>query len=59
VVTAAFRTLLPQVTRLVAFFFQRTLVSRALARLRGRGEDQALAEALAATESARLEVAWK
>jgi len=58
-VTAAFRALLPQVTRLVAFFFQRTLVSRALSRLHGRGEDRALAEALAATESARLEVAWR
>ncbi len=59
VVEAAFRELLPQATRLVALFFQRTLVSRALARLRGRGESEALARAVAATESANLEVAWK
>lgn len=57
-VTDAFRTLLPQVTRLVALFFQRTLVSRALARLEGRGEDEALLRALASAESARLDVAW-
>jgi len=58
-VEAAFRQLLPEVTRLVALYFQRTLVSRALARLRGRGEGEALARAVAATESANLEVAWK
>jgi DNA-binding transcriptional MerR regulator len=58
-VEAAFRALLPEATRLVALFFQRTLVSQALARLRGRGESEALASAVAATESARLEVAWK
>jgi DNA-binding transcriptional MerR regulator len=58
-VEAAFRELLPEATRLVALFFQRTLVSRALARLRGRGESEALAQAVAATESSNLEVAWK
>jgi DNA-binding transcriptional MerR regulator len=58
-VEAAFRALLPEVTRLVALYFQRTLVSRALARLRGRGEDEALTRAVAATESAELEVAWR
>jgi DNA-binding transcriptional MerR regulator len=58
-VEAAFRALLPEATRLVALYFQRTLVSRALARLRGRGEDEALGRALAATESASLQVAWK
>jgi len=58
-VEAAFRELLPEATRLVALYFQRTLVSRALARLRGRGEGEALARAVAATESANLEVAWK
>lgn len=58
-VTARFRELLPQATRLVALFFQRTLVSLALERLEGAGEDDALREALAATESARLEVSWK
>jgi len=58
-VEAAFRALLPDATRLVALFFQRTLVSQALARLRGRGESEALARAVAATESSSLEVAWK
>jgi DNA-binding transcriptional MerR regulator len=55
-VTAAFQQLLPQVTRLVALHFQRTLVNRALNRLRGKQEHQALTAALAATENARLEV---
>lgn len=58
-VEAAFRALLPEATRLVALYFQRTLVSQALARLRGRGESEALARAVAATESSSLEVAWK
>jgi DNA-binding transcriptional MerR regulator len=58
-VEAAFRALLPDATRLVALYFQRTLVSQALARLRGRGESEALARAVAATESSSLEVAWK
>jgi DNA-binding transcriptional MerR regulator len=55
----AFRTLLPQVTRLVALHFQRTLVNRALERLRRSGDDKALELALEATESARLEVEWR
>jgi DNA-binding transcriptional MerR regulator len=60
-VAAAFRTLLPQVTRLVALHFQRTLVNRALNRLRGREELEDLEAALAATEEGRLEVkvAWR
>jgi DNA-binding transcriptional MerR regulator len=58
-VTEAFRDLLPRVTRLVALHFQRTLVSRALERLAGRGEDDDLRAALAATESSRLEIAWR
>lgn len=57
-VTRAFRELLPQVTRLVALHFQRTLVTRALARLEGSHELDDLAEALAAVESSRLEVKW-
>ena len=57
-VTDAFRNLLPQLTRLVALHFQRTLVSRALHRLAGHGEDD-LRAALAATESASLEIAWR
>lgn len=58
-VTARFRELLPQVTKLVALYFQRTLVTRALQRLEGAGESDALREALAATEAKRLEVTWK
>lgn len=60
-ITEVFRTLLPQVTRLVALHFQRTLVARALNRLRGKEEVEALSAALAATEDARLEVevAWR
>lgn len=56
-----FRDLLPQVTRLVALHFQRTLVTRALNRLRGKEEVEALEAALRATEAARLEVevAWR
>lgn len=55
-VSRAFRTLLPQVTRLVALHFQRTLTHRALHRLEQSGAPSALREALAATEGARLEV---
>jgi DNA-binding transcriptional MerR regulator len=60
-IAEAFRTLLPQVTRLVALHFQRTLVNRALERLAGGDEPEALEAARAATESARLEVAvdWR
>ena len=60
-VTGIFRELLPQVTRLVALHFQRTLVARALNRFRDKQEHGALAEALAATESAQLdvEVTWR
>jgi DNA-binding transcriptional MerR regulator len=60
-VTAIFQTLLPKVTRLVALHFQRTLVNRALNRLRGKDEHRALRAALEATENSRLEVevAWR
>jgi hypothetical protein len=60
-VTDIFKELLPQVTRLVALHFQRTLVARALDRFRDKQEHGALAEALAATESAQLdvEVTWR
>lgn len=60
-VTEAFRSLLPQVTRLVALHFQRTLTHRALHRLAESGASSALREALAATEGASLEVAvtWR
>ncbi len=59
VITDAFRQLLPHVTRLVALHFQRTLVNRALERLQASGESTALQQALAATESLRLEVSWR
>jgi len=60
-VSHAFRALLPQVTRLVALHFQRTLVSRALARLESQGEGGDLHAALATAEDASLEVsvAWR
>jgi DNA-binding transcriptional MerR regulator len=56
VVTQIFKELLPQATRLVAIHFQRTLVTRALNRLRGKNEHRALVAALDESESARLEV---
>jgi len=60
-ITQTFRTLLALATRLVAVHFQRTLVTRALGRLRGKDELKALEAALEATEASRLEVevAWK
>lgn len=58
-VADAFRGALPQVTRLVALHFQRTLVNRALDRLRGAGNREALERALEATQSAQLEVSWR
>lgn len=54
-----FERLLPQATQIVALHFQRTIVARALARLRGRGDSAALEIALEATRSARLEVQWR
>jgi DNA-binding transcriptional MerR regulator len=60
-ITRAFQTLLPLATRLVAVHFQRTLLARALERLAGKTELEALGAALEATEISRLEVevAWK
>lgn len=58
-VADAFRALLPEAARLVALHFERTLVRRALERLRARGEREALEKALAETRSARLEVSWR
>ena len=58
-ISKAFETLLPAVTRLVALHFQRTVINRAMSRLRTSGDAEALEEALAATESSHLEVAWK
>ena len=58
-ITAAFKTLLPHVTRLVALHFQRTVINRALERLRNRGNPEVLEQALEATRSAQLEVSWR
>jgi DNA-binding transcriptional MerR regulator len=58
-VTDAFRRLLPQLTKLVALHFQRTLVNRALERLERRDEGRALELALEATREGRLEVEWR
>ena len=58
-ISAVFRDLLPQVTRVVALHFQRTLVNQALQRLEGRQELSALRAAIAATDEARLEVEWR
>ena len=58
-ITGVFRDLLPQVTRVVALHFQRTLVNRALKRLEGVEELAALEAALSATDSSHLEVEWR
>ena len=60
-ITEVFQQLLPQVTRLVALHFQRTLVSRALRRLETKEEREAFRAAIAATEAQSLEVdiAWR
>ncbi len=53
-VATAFQDLMPQVTRLVAVHFQRTLVNRAIERLRSKGEGPALERALEAVQAARV-----
>ncbi|MCA9504127.1 MAG: MerR family transcriptional regulator [Myxococcota bacterium] len=58
-VRRSFERLLPRATRIVALHFQRTVVARALERLRDRGEARALEKALEATQAARLEVQWR
>jgi len=60
-ITESFQRLLPAVTRLVAVHFQRTLVTRALRRLEGTAESDALQAALEALDTGRLEVevAWR
>jgi DNA-binding transcriptional MerR regulator len=59
VITRAFQELLPQVTRLVALHLQKTIVARALDRLRASGDSESYEHALAATQSGRLEVRWR
>ena len=60
-IARVFRELLPEVTRIVALHFQRTLVQRALERAQGGSGDAALAQALEATETGKLEVdvSWR
>jgi DNA-binding transcriptional MerR regulator len=59
-VVDAFRRMLPAVTTLVAQHFQRTLISRALARLERLGDREGLRHAVAATrDTGRLEVTWR
>lgn len=58
-VRRAFERLLPQATQIVALHFQRTLIARALARLREKGDVNALEQTLAAAQSGRLEVQWR
>jgi hypothetical protein len=54
--TASWRELLPEATRLVALHFQQTVVRHALARLQDEPDERAPLRELA---SARLEVAWR
>lgn len=54
-----FRRLLPAVTTLVALHFQRTVLQRAVARLREQPDGAALEKAVEVIESGRLEVAWR
>lgn len=58
-VRRAFERLLPRATQVVALHFQRTIVSRALARLEGQEDSAALEQALEATGAARLEIQWR
>ncbi len=60
-VSDLFRTLLPEVTRLVALHFQRTLVRRALERLADSGGDESLRDALTASGGSHLaiDVEWR
>ncbi len=59
VVAKAFRALLPQLTRLVALHFQRTLINRAHERLHAKGEGPALERALAEVQEASAETRWR
>ena len=60
-VAQSFRDLLPQVTRLVALHFQRTLVGRAIERLAESEEDgrNDLKRPLAETGAGHLQVEWR
>lgn len=58
-IAETFRQLMPAVTTLVALHFQRTVLQRALARLRQQPDSAALEKAVAVIEAGRLEVAWR
>ncbi|MGD9762699.1 MAG: MerR family transcriptional regulator [Candidatus Binatia bacterium] len=58
-VAELFRQLVPAATTLVALHFQRTLLQRALARLRAQTDGGELDRAVADIEARRLEVAWR
>jgi DNA-binding transcriptional MerR regulator len=58
-VAGVFRSLLPAVTTMVALHFQRTLLQRALDRLRARADTEALDAAQAVIGSGSLEVRWR
>jgi DNA-binding transcriptional MerR regulator len=58
-VAAAFRELLPVVTAIVAHHFQRVLVSRALRRLRRKGDSSTLSFALKVASRTKLKVSWR
>ncbi len=58
-VADAFRDLLPAATTLVALHFQRTLLNRALERLRQGGNHEALEAAAAVLQRGHLEVKWR
>lgn len=58
-VAAVFRRMLPAVTTLVALHFQRTLLSRALRRLREHGDPEAYEATAAALQAGHLEVTWR
>lgn len=58
-VTDGFRRLLPALTTLVALQFQRTLLNRALARLREHGDRKGLQATAAALRGGQLEVRWR
>jgi DNA-binding transcriptional MerR regulator len=58
-VADAFKELLPVVTSLVAYHFQRVLVNKALKRLKKSGERSSLRRALEVAGKNRLELKWQ
>ncbi|MDX2169225.1 MAG: MerR family transcriptional regulator [Deltaproteobacteria bacterium] len=58
-IAATFRRVMPAVTTLVAQHFQRTVLRRALERLREHPDAEALQQAVQVIESGRLEVSWR